>query len=235
MPLATTPDHVAVAVPSIDAAAKRWHDMLGGSWIAPRFPSEQAGFAARQLAYPGGARLELLEPMREDSFPARFIARFGARVHHVTLKVPDLLEAVEQAQAAGFDAVDVFADGDVWHEAFLRPSQVGGLIVQLAWQGRSDEEWAELLGVEPEPVNPAGARLLGPRLTHPDLDDAARIWTALGAEVHTGTDHLDVLWADAPLSVEIRRGPHAGPVGVRVAGAEAADEHPELGAAVFAV
>lgn len=235
MPLATTPDHVAVAVPSIDAAAARWHDTLGGAWIAPRFPSEQAGFAARQLAYPGGARLELLEPLREDSFPARFLARFGARVHHVTLKVPDLLEAVEQVRAAGFDAVDVFAEGDVWHEAFLRPSQVGGLIVQLAWQGRTDEEWAELLGIEPEPVDPQGARLLGPRLTHPDLDDAARIWRALGAEVNAGTDHLDVFWPDAALRVEILHGPDAGPVGVRLAGADAAEEHAELGAAVLTV
>jgi hypothetical protein len=120
-------------------------------WIAPAFPNDAAGFASRQLRYRNGVKLELLEPTREDSFAGRFVARFGARIHHVTLKVPALLPAVEQLRDEGFDVVDVFAEGDIWHEGFLRPSQVGGLIVQIAWAGRTEDDWAELAGFEPEP------------------------------------------------------------------------------------
>lgn len=233
MPLRTTPDHVAVAVPSIDRAAPRWHAELGGAWLMPTYANEAAGFNTRQLEYPGGGRLELLEPGRENSFGTRFLARHGAGVHHLTLKVPDLLAAVALAAEAGLEAVDVSAEGEIWHEAFLRPSQIGGLIVQLAWQGWSDERWFEEHGVAPEPIRPDGAELLGPTLQHPDPEEAARVWTVLGGEVRSDADHLEVVWADAPLTVRIERGAHPRAVGVRFRGGPALPADPTLGAATL--
>jgi hypothetical protein len=94
LPITSIPDHVAVGVPAIDGAATRWRDQLGGGWVMPRFPIESAGFATRQLRYRGGAKLELLEPLGPDSFAGQFLDRYGANVHHVTLKVPALLPAV---------------------------------------------------------------------------------------------------------------------------------------------
>ncbi|MFA9445460.1 VOC family protein [Egicoccus sp. AB-alg6-2] len=230
MPIATVPDHVAVAVPDIEAAAERWHDQLGGGWVGPRFPVAHAGFATRQLRYAGGAKLELLEPTTPDGFAAHFLARFGARIHHVTLKVAALLPAVERLRAEGLDVVDVFAEGDVWHEGFLRPSQVGGLIVQVAWSGRSDTEWAQLAGLEPEPPAQGAARLLGPTLMHPSPTTAADVWRRLGAEVDGDDDGVRVRWPDAPLDVEIVPGATAGPVGLRFQSvpmsADAAGDHP---------
>lgn len=235
MPITFVPDHAAVAVPAIERAAARWHDELGGAWLGPRFDLGQAGFATRQLHYPGGAKLELLEPVDPEGFAARFLERRGAGLHHVTLKVPDLLAAVDELRGHGLDVVDVFAEGDIWHEAFLRPSQIGGLIVQVAWQGRSDEEWAELMGVTPEPARDDGARLLGPTLSHPDLDEAARIWGVLGARVEHRGDHLDVRWSDAPLSVRVVAGEQARSLGLRFKGAPGLPRDPEAGAAIIPV
>jgi catechol 2,3-dioxygenase-like lactoylglutathione lyase family enzyme len=215
MPIETTPDHVAVAVPAIETAAARWRDELGGGWVAPAFPNEAAGFASRQLRYRNGIKLELLEPTRADSFAGRFVERYGARLHHVTLKVPALLPAVDRLRDEGFDVVDVFAEGDIWHEAFLRPSQVGGLIVQIAWAGRSEDDWAELAGFTPETPRSDGARLLGPTLTHPDLDRAELVWKTLGAEVRREDDTLVARWGADLLDVRIDRGTEAGPVGLR--------------------
>lgn len=214
MSIIAVPDHVAVAVHDMDAAAKRWHDELGGAWAMPRLDQDDAPFATRQLHYPGGVKLELLEPLG-DGFVTGFLGRFGPRIHHVTLKVDDLLPAVDALRDADFDVVDVFAEGDVWHEAFLRPSQVGGLIVQVAWAGRSDAEWADLLGVPPEPVSPGAATLLGPTLTHPDLDQAKDVWSTLGGIVEGDGEALQVRWDASPLDVRIEEGPTAGPVGLR--------------------
>jgi hypothetical protein len=220
VPIHTVPDHVAVAVPTIDAASSRWHDELGGRWVAPRWALEGAGFATRQLRFRGGAKLELLEPTDGSGFAAGFLARFGARIHHVTLKVDALLPAVEQLTAAGFPPVDVFAEGDIWHEAFLRPSLIGGLIVQVAWAGRSEDDWAELAGVTPEPVADDAAVLLGPTLTHPDLDAASHVWTTLGATVEPdGDDALMARWDGAPLSIRIERDEVTDAVGLRFADA----------------
>ncbi|MCC5950427.1 MAG: VOC family protein, partial [Nitriliruptoraceae bacterium] len=223
MPIDAVPDHVAVAVPSIEEAAARWQATLGGAWAAPRFPLEAAGFATRQLRYPGGAKLELLEPIGHGGFATGFLARYGARIHHVTLKVPDLLVAVEVVRAEGYDVVDVSTDDEHWHEGFLRPSQVGGMIVQIAWAGRSDEEWAAMAGMAPQIAPDEAMVLHGPTLHHDDLDAARRVWTTLGARVtDDGGDALVVRWGDAPLDVRVERGTPPGPVGLRVRGAEAA-------------
>jgi hypothetical protein len=229
VPISTTPDHVAVAVPAMRTAATRWRDELGGGWVAPAFPNEAAGFTSRQLRYVNGAKLELLEPTRADGFAGRFVERFGARIHHVTLKVDALLPAVEQLRTDGFDVVDVFAEGDIWHEGFLRPSQVGGLIVQIAWAGRSEDDWAELAGFEPEAPREDAARLLGPTLSHPDLDRAALVWSTLGATVSSEGDALVARWTDAPLDVRIELGEDAGPLGLRFADAPALPEVADTG------
>lgn len=213
MPIVAVPDHVAVAVPDIDAAAERWQSRLHGVWLAPRFTG--GGFGTRQLRYGNLAKLELLEPDAADGFAAGFLARFGPRIHHVTLKVPDLLEAVETLAGDGFEAVDVAVDRDDWHEAFLRPSQVGGLIVQVAWTDHDDERWATVGGGSLAPPHPQAPSLLGPTLAHPDLGAAAAVWTALGAEVASDGDGLLVGWDGAPLTVRIERGTTAGPVGLR--------------------
>jgi hypothetical protein len=240
--ITSTPDHVAVAVPDIAAAGRaRWHDQLGGGWVSPTFPQDRddvaIDFLTRQLRFAGGAKLELLEPATPAGFAARFIARFGARIHHVTLKVPALLPAVDTIRGAGYDVVDVATEGDVWHEGFLRPSQVGGLIVQVAWTDRTDDEWAAVAGVAIEPPRPDAATLVGPLLAHPDLDGAARLWTTLGATVtRDGADALDVGWGDAPLSIRIQHGPEPGPLGLRFAGtAPLPADAAVAGAAVLAV
>jgi hypothetical protein len=230
VPIDSRPDHVAIAVPSIEAAGERWHDQLGGAWILPRFASEQAGFANRQLRFRGGAKLELLEPLGAQSFVGRFLDRFGARIHHVTLKVPVLLTAVATVRAAGYDVVDVFAEGDVWHEAFLRPTQVGGLVVQLGWAGQTDEQWADAAGFAPERIPEDGARLLGPTLSHPDLATAEALWTTLGASVtRQGSMALAARWPGSPLSVVVLRGEEAGPIGLRFADAPDLDADARCG------
>ena len=229
MPIASVPDHVAVAVPHLGTAAARWRG-LGGEWASPLLRDEQAGFGTRQLRYRGGAKLELLEPVGDDSFAAAFVARFGARIHHVTLTVPELLPAVGTLRDEGYDVVDVFAEGDVWHEGFLRPSQVGGVIAQIAWSQPSPDDGKP----KPDAEEPRGeVALLGPTLTHPDLEAAEHVWTTLGGKVAHEDDALMVSWDGAPLTVRVERGEQAGPVGLRMAGVEPAEAHPVFGAAIL--
>lgn len=215
MPITAVPDHVAVAVHDLDGAATRWIDQLSGVWLTPD-AWEGGGFRTRQLRYANHGKLELLQPAGEDGFATAFLDRFGPRIHHVTLKVPDLRDALATVAAAGFDAVDVSYARDEWHEAFLRPTQIGGLIVQLAHTPHDDEGWARIAGVELPPVDPQAPALLGPTLSHPDLDAARHVWTTLGATVDAdGDDALLARWADAPLTIRIERGTGAGPRGLR--------------------
>ena len=232
MPIDARPDHVAIAVPDWDAAEARWVGQLGGrvsSW------SQNPAFRTRQYRFVNDAKLEFIAPVEgADSFVGHFLEKFGARVHHLTLKVPDIHEAIAQLEDSGFDVVDVRTEGRRWREAFLRPSQVGGLVVQVAWTGMTDEEWWREHDFVPEPVGPDAAALLGPTLRHPDLDRAREVWTALGADVALDGDHLLCSWGDAPLTVRIAAGEPAGPVGLRMGGAPELPQAPTLGPAVIA-
>ena len=216
-PIAATLDHVAVAVPDLDTAERRWADRMGGRVV---MGSEHATFRNRQLRFRGGGKLELLAPAGpgDGEFVDRFLQRFGVRVHHVTLKVPDLRAAVRVVAAAGLDVVDVVDDDPAWREGFLRPSQVGGLVVQLAETNRSDEQWAEELGLEIAEPDDDAAVLHGALLGHPHLEEAAATWSLLGADVAGDRNRLTCTWPGAPHTRVVVPADEAGPVALRCTG-----------------
>jgi catechol 2,3-dioxygenase-like lactoylglutathione lyase family enzyme len=216
-PIPALLDHVAVAVPDLDAAEVRWRTALGGGRVAA---GSNGVFDNRQVRFANGAKLELLSPATadEENFVHRFLRRFGATVHHVTLTVDDLPTAIGVMEDAGIQLVDVSLGNPVWQEAFLRPSQVGGLVVQVASSTYSEDRWAEETGFRIEQPAADAAELLGPQLRHPDLRSAAALWSVLGAEVVGDEEVVVCRWPDSPLDVMISRGEPAGPVALRLRG-----------------
>ena len=211
-------DHVALAVGDLDTVGHRWHDELGGRVVG--WSDGSPGYRSRQLRFRGGGKLELIAPVTrgDGGFVDRFLDRFGQRIHHVTIKVDDLHEAISALTSAGLDVVDVQDADPTWQEAFLRPSQVGGLIVQVASTPHTDDEWAFSLGHTPEPPPVDAAILHGPLLSHPDLDAARRLWNLLGADVDGDDARLSCRWDACPLDVIIEGGRVAGPVALRFSG-----------------
>ena len=225
-------DHVAIAVPDWRIAEQRWREQLGGGRSSA---GENPVFGSRQLQFANGGKIELLTPAGagEHNFVRKFLRRFGTTVHHVTLKVPDLRAALAVLATAGLDAVDVDDSADYWHEAFLRPSQVGGVVVQIAATRFTDDDWAAYTGFTREAAAPGAAELLGPLLRHPDLDEAERIWTTLGAGVTRMDGRLRCAWPSSPLDVVVERGAAAGPVGLRMRGAGDLEAEDGVGPAVI--
>ncbi|CAN5877808.1 hypothetical protein BH23ACT10_BH23ACT10_28550 [soil metagenome] len=211
-------DHVAVAVHDVDRALAYWGDTVGGGLVTHE---TNASFHSAQVRYDGGGKLEVLAAPPDadgDSFVTRFLERFGAVIHHVTVKVPDLGAALDTVRAGGYDVVDVQTTAPHWREGFLRPSQVGGLLVQVAWTPDDDDAWARRHGVDPQLPAPSAPRLLGPALTHPDLATARALWSLLGAAVDDADDRLVCRWPDSPLNVTVERGDPPGPVALRFDG-----------------
>jgi catechol 2,3-dioxygenase-like lactoylglutathione lyase family enzyme len=124
-------DHVAVAVEHHADAFGRYVGELGARWVSS---GPGVGFAPTQLAFGAGIRLELLEPHRveDNDFLRRFLDRGGPGPHHLTFKVADLAAALAEADARGFQAVNVDLSQAVWKEAFLHPKQAEGILIQLA-------------------------------------------------------------------------------------------------------
>ena len=130
-------DHVALAVRSIDPALKLFRDTLGASFIGegPIDWGDKGSWRWQQLRLPGGGRIELLDPISEESNLTRFLDKRGEGLHHITLKTSDIRAAIERIEGAGFELVDVNLDDPHWKEAYLRPKQTHGALIQIAQAG----------------------------------------------------------------------------------------------------
>jgi methylmalonyl-CoA/ethylmalonyl-CoA epimerase len=130
-------DHVAVAVRSIKAAVPLYRDALRGEYLMGG-DAREGSWRWVQFRYPGGGKVELLEPLGEG-FLSRFLERRGEGLHHITFKTDDIRGAITQVEEMGYELVDVSLDDPHWKEAFLRPSKAHGTLIQLAQPSASDD------------------------------------------------------------------------------------------------
>jgi methylmalonyl-CoA epimerase len=129
-------DHVGIAVQNLDEALAFYRDALG---LEIEAPEEVASQGVRAHVVPMGASaLELLEATRPDSPIARFLARRGAGLHHITLRVEDIATALDHLRAHGVRLIDVQprpgAEGAL--VAFVHPSAAHGVLVELKQAAR---------------------------------------------------------------------------------------------------
>ena len=131
-------DHVAVAAERRDELWPRYAGELGGRWVSG---GEAVGFAAAQVRFANGMKLEVLEPWEVDrnDFLRRFLDRNGPGPHHLTFKVKDIVAAIATCEEAGYRPVAVDLTEEDWKEAFLHPKDAPGIVVQLA---QSPVEWS---------------------------------------------------------------------------------------------
>ena len=123
-------DHIGVVVKSL-ATAKVIYEKLGLN-LAPEETVEAE--QVRVVMVPlGESRIELLEPTSENSVIAKFIAKRGEGLHHVSLRVPDLEAAVERLKKDGVrlvsDEIKIGAGGHRY--VFVHPSGAGGVLLEL--------------------------------------------------------------------------------------------------------
>jgi methylmalonyl-CoA epimerase len=129
-----TIDHLGIAVKSL-ASAKGIYEALG---LTTSSEEEVAAEKVRVVMIPvGESRFELLEPTSEDSAVAKFLAKRGEGLHHVSLRVPDLPAVVANLKAKGVrlvsNEIKIGAGGHRY--VFVHPSSAGGVLLELV-EGR---------------------------------------------------------------------------------------------------
>lgn len=126
--------HVAIVVRSIDEALPRYRKVFG---LSPELePMVFAPQRVRLAFLPTGpdpaARLELVEPIDDESGVARFLAARGEGVHHVCFLTDDLPASLEALAAAEAELIDreprQGAHGTV---AFVHPRALNGVLWEL--------------------------------------------------------------------------------------------------------
>ena len=126
-------NHVAIAVPDLEAATARYRDVLGAKVSEP-LDQPAHGVTVVFVELPN-AKIELLYPLGESSPIANFLERNpGGGVHHLCYEVEDILAARDQLKAEG---ARVLGDGEPKIGAhdkpvlFLHPKDFCGTLVEL--------------------------------------------------------------------------------------------------------
>ncbi|HXZ40798.1 MAG TPA: methylmalonyl-CoA epimerase [Terriglobales bacterium] len=127
-------DHLGIAVKSL-SAAKGIYEKLGLT-VSPEEVVE-AEHVRCVMVPVGESRLELLEATSDNSAIAKFIAKRGEGLHHVSLRVPDLPAAVARLKKDGVrlvsDEIKIGAGGHRY--VFVHPSSAGGVLLELVEAG----------------------------------------------------------------------------------------------------
>ena len=129
--------HLAIATSDADALA----GLLSGALGAARGEEELLDDGALRVLFVrlGPVTLELLEPRRADHTVARFLAKRGPGLHHVSFEVADLGAALADARAQGLQLIDESPSAGAHGSwvAFIHPQSLGGVLVELCQRKRT--------------------------------------------------------------------------------------------------
>jgi methylmalonyl-CoA/ethylmalonyl-CoA epimerase len=126
-----TLDHLGIAVANLNDALSFYRDALG---LDIEAPEDVASQNVRAHFIPAGqSALELLEATADDSPIAKYVAKRGPGLHHITLRVDDIGAALARLKERGVRLIDDAprpgAHGSL--VAFIHPSSAHGVLVEL--------------------------------------------------------------------------------------------------------
>lgn len=126
-------NHVAIAVPDLEKAARTYRETLGARVSAQKLEPEH-GVMTVFVELPN-TRIELLQPLGAHSPIAKFLERNPeGGIHHLCFEVEDIIAARDQLMAKG---ARVLGDGSPKIGAhgklvlFLHPKDFAGTLIEI--------------------------------------------------------------------------------------------------------
>ena len=124
-------DHIGIATSSLDESQQLWA-ILGFTQGDDQINSEQ-GVKIRFMHGNTTTRIELLEPLGDDTPVGKFMSKNGPGIQQIAVRVSDIEETISSLLIAGVKMVSeeptLGADGH--RIAFVHPSSAGGVLIEL--------------------------------------------------------------------------------------------------------
>ncbi len=124
-------DHIAIAVPDLEASLGFWRDTLGLNLShVEDVPEQQASIAFLPT---GGSEVELVQPTTSDSGLARYLNKRGPGIHHICFEVDDIVQTLADLKARGVRLIDETPKAGPGGKklAFVHPESANGVLVEL--------------------------------------------------------------------------------------------------------
>lgn len=128
-------DHIGIAVKDIDQGINLFKEVFG---IEPSLVYESEYTKAKIAFFPiGEVKIELIQPTNSESVMAKFLEKKGEGIHHVSLKVNDVDQSLEELKKKGIQLIDNKSRKVRENErvAFLHPKSTHGVLFELIQEG----------------------------------------------------------------------------------------------------
>src|SRR3954466_10728572 len=127
--------HLGVAVEDLDEALATYERLFAAELEHRATVPDQGVEAGAVLR--GDGRVELLEPLSEDTPVGRFLAKRGPGMHHVAYEVDDVRATLAELTDAGADVIDTAPREGLFglEVAFVHPDSVHGVLSEVVSTG----------------------------------------------------------------------------------------------------
>ena len=124
-------DHIGIATKSIRESSLIW-EALGFVNSGEEIVKEQ-GVKIKFLSASEGPKIELLEPLGEDTPVGRFIEKRGPGIQQLAISVNDINKTINELKKLNVSLINEIptkgANGNLI--AFIHPSSTGGVLIEL--------------------------------------------------------------------------------------------------------
>ena len=132
--------HIGIAVHKLEDAIPFYENAIGLTVEAiEEVESEGVKVAFLKV---GETRIELLEPLHEDSAINGFLEKRGEGIHHVAFEIDDIDGRLEKLKNQGMRLVNEEAKDGAHNSriAFIHPKESNGVLVELCEQTKGSVE-----------------------------------------------------------------------------------------------
>ena len=123
-------DHVAIAVNNVDEAVKEYKQAFGINEV--EFETVETEGVRVAILHLKDSRIELMEPIRDDSPIKKFLTTKGEGLHHIALETDGIEKEVERMKGCGIRFLgDIRTGSRDTKVKFIHPKSLHGVLAEL--------------------------------------------------------------------------------------------------------
>lgn len=123
-------DHIAIAVNNVEEALKNYQNILKVEKIdIEEVPNEKVRVVMLKLE---DSRIELMEPMTDDSPISKFLKDKGEGIHHIAITADNIEDDVARAKKNGMRFLGEIRSGSYGRKiTFIHPKSLNGVLTEF--------------------------------------------------------------------------------------------------------
>lgn len=123
-------DHIAIAVNNVEEAAKIYQEALGVDTV--EFETVESEGVKLAILHLENGRIELMQPMNDESPIKKFLDKKGQGLHHMALQTNNIEGEVERMEGCGIQFLGKIRPGSEGTKViFIHPKSLSGVLAEL--------------------------------------------------------------------------------------------------------